>query len=117
MQHITEYESLLTHELVSLTQHIQMGTALGRLSVFESTRAVYRTRDQAQDADPAKQPTVGGGGHHMTSLFLCLLLLKVSEKALCAVRVEQSHSPLSFRRSLRVWCGLLLHLPEVAIWD
>jgi hypothetical protein len=53
----------------------------------------------------------------MTSLFLCLLLLKVSEKALCAVRVEQSHSPLSFRRSLRVWCGLLLHLPEVAIWD
>ena len=54
--------SLLTHELVSLTQHILMGTTLGRLSVFGSTGAglsVYRTRDQARDVDPAKHPTVG----------------------------------------------------------
>lgn len=75
-----------------------MGTALGRLSGFGSTRAglsVYRTRDQAQGADPAKQPTVGWGrGYHVTSLFLCVLLLKVSDKALCAVRAEQ-REPLS----------------------
>lgn len=56
----------------------------------------------------------------VASLFLCVLLVRVDGNAagyrLSALWwLSTVTMVLSSHRSLRIWCGLLLHLPEVVI--